>query len=459
MDGLSGIASGIDTASIVQKLMDVERAGETRLQLRQSSIAGQKSALTGIASKLAALKTAASALRSPDTWKQVQAVSTSDVSRVTVTKTGGVGSGGHAIQVDRLAASAQRSFVFPTPPGAASTLELTAKGGSTVKVDIAAGATAQTIADQLNARDDVPVYAAVAGGRLVLSSRTTGDDGTFTVGGTLLSGGTMTETSNKLTDLDAQYRLDGETTVRTSHSNAVDDAVAGLRIGLKAVTTSPVSVTVDSPALDQDKVKTALKAFVSAYNDVVTTTRTALSEKKVADASTSTDAAKGQLFGDLGLTSMLSQLKQGLQGAISGLGTLDDLGDVGISVPKTTGGTSSDDGKAGKLVLDEDVLTKALSADWTQVKKLFAGTGTTGGFAKQVEDFVTKQTGGSGILDGRLESATNQNKLLSDQLTRMDDALSAKETRLKAQFAAMESALQASQTQQTWLTAQLAQLG
>jgi flagellar hook-associated protein 2 len=459
MDGLSGIASGIDTASIVQQLMDVERAGETRLQLRQSSIAGQKTALTGIASKLAALKTAADTLRSANTWKQTQAVSSSDGSRVTVTKTGGAGSGGHSIQVDRLAASAQRAFSFAGAPGAASTLELTADGGTTVKVDIAAGATAQTIADQLNARDDVPVYAAVAGGQLVLSSRTTGDEGTFTVGGTLVTGGTLTETSSKLTELDAQYHLDGETTVRTSASNNVDDAVAGLRIGLKAVTTSPVSVTVDSPSLDQDKVKTAIKAFISAYNDVVTTTRTALNEKKVADASTSSDAAKGQLFGDLGLTSMLGSLKNGLQGKITGLGTLDDLGDVGISVPKATGGVSSDDGKAGKLVLDEDALTRALATDWTQVKKLFAGTGTTDGFAKQVMDFVDKQTGGSGLLDGRLTSADNQNKLLADQLTRMDASLSAKETRLKAQFAAMETALGTMQSQQAWLTSQIATLG
>jgi flagellar hook-associated protein 2 len=459
MDGLSGIVSGIDTASIVTQLMAIDRQGETRLQLRQSGLTGQKTALTGIASKLSALKTAAAALRSADTWRQNQAVASSDPTRVTVTKTGGVGSGGHSVQVDRLAASAQRSFSFAGAPGAATTLELTPKGGKPVSVDVAAGATAQTIADQLNARDDVPVYAAVAGGQLVLSSRTTGDEGTFTVGGTLVTGGTLAETASKLTDLDARYRLDDDPAVRTSHSNAVDDAIAGLRIGLKAVTTAPVSVTVDSPALDQDKVKSAIKTFVAAYNDVVTTTRGALDEKKVSDASTAADAAKGQLFGDLGLTSMLASLKQALQGTIGGLGTYDQLADVGLGVPKTTGGVASDDGKAGKFVLDETALTTALSSDWTQVKKLFAGSGAVEGFAQKVEAFVTRQTGGSGVIDGRLDSATRQNKLLADQLTRTEDTLSAKETRLKSQFAAMESALQASQTQQAWLTAQISKLG
>jgi flagellar hook-associated protein 2 len=459
MDGLSGIASGIDTASIVSKLMAIDRQGETRIQLRQYAVKGQQSAIKSIASKLSDLKTAASTLRSAATWKPAQAVTSSSPSAVTVTALGGAGIGGHAVQVDRLAASAQRSFSFSGAPAAASTLELTAEGGTTVKLDVAAGATAQQIADQVNARNDAPVYAAVAGGQLVFSSRTTGDHGTFTVGGSLASDGTLTQTQSKLTDLNARYRLDGEATVRESETNVVEDAVAGLRLGFKAVTSNPVSVTVESPALDKEAVKTAVKALVTAYNAVVDTTRSELQEKKVANPASANEAGQGQLFGDLGLQSMLGSLKQTLQGAVSGLGSLDELADIGISVPKATGGLSSDDGKAGKLVLDEAKLTEALDKDWTQVQKLFSGSGATGGFAKRVEDFVSGQTGGSGILDSRLENGDRQVKRLGNDMTTLESRLGEKEKRLKAQFAAMETALQTAQTQQAWLTSQIASLG
>ena len=54
--------------------------------------------------------------------------------------------------------------------------------------------------------------------------------------------------------------------------------------------------------------------------------------------------------------------------------------------------------------------------------------------------------------------ASTQSRRIADDLTRTDARLAAKEKRLKAQFAAMETALQNSQTQQAWLTAQLAGL-
>jgi flagellar capping protein FliD len=44
-------------------------------------------------------------------------------------------------------------------------------------------------------------------------------------------------------------------------------------------------------------------------------------------------------------------------------------------------------------------------------------------------------------------------------MTAEDARLAAKETRLKMQFAAMESALSTAQSQQAWLSGQIAKLG
>jgi flagellar hook-associated protein 2 len=133
---------------------------------------------------------------------------------------------------------------------------------------------------------------------------------------------------------------------------------------------------------------------------------------------------------------------------VSGAG-INDLADLGISVPKAVGGTVSEAGKAGKLVIDDTKLATALESDWTAVKSFFTP------FSKTVSDYVNTQTGGSGVIDKRLASSDRNLKLLQDQMTRTNERLDAKEKRLKAQFAAMESALAASQTQQAWLTGQL----
>ena len=54
--GLSGIASGVDTASIVAQLMALERQSTTRLGYRQTAVTGEQTGLKEIATKLTALQ-------------------------------------------------------------------------------------------------------------------------------------------------------------------------------------------------------------------------------------------------------------------------------------------------------------------------------------------------------------------------------------------------------------------
>src|SRR5919198_5105446 len=120
---LSGLASGVDTSSFVERLIAIDRQGTTRLQNRQYAVTGLQSALKGVASKLATLKSAAQALGSEANWKPTQTVESSDT-RVAVTQTGGAGIGGHSLQVNRVASSAQRGYSLPG--GTAGTLTITA---------------------------------------------------------------------------------------------------------------------------------------------------------------------------------------------------------------------------------------------------------------------------------------------------------------------------------------------
>ena len=63
-----------------------------------------------------------------------------------------------------------------------------------------------------------------------------------------------------------------------------------------------------------------------------------------------------------------------------------------------------------------------------------------------------------GTLDETIKIQDARRRSLADQISRMDLSLARKQEMLKKQFAAMETALAASQSQGQWLSGQLAAL-
>jgi flagellar hook-associated protein 2 len=259
------------------------------------------------------------------------------------------------------------------------------------------------------------------------------------------------------TQLNASYWLDDEPLARSSQSNIVENAVPGDRLTLKGITSSPLSVTTSVAAIDTAGVTKKVQALVDAYNSVVTATRAQLTEKSDPKATTTSGLSAGTLFGDASLSGMLGSLKSQMTQVVSGLG-LKSLADIGIAVPKSTGGASTQEAKDGKMSFDTAKLTDALNADWTKVRELFTGKGTTKGMSALMSDFVATQTSTSGALTSRMTSDDSILKDYTKQIDRLNDRMSSTEARLKAQFAAMETALNQSQTQQAWLTSQISSL-
>src|SRR6202012_4802285 len=171
-------------------------------------------------------------------------------------------------------------------------------------------------------------------------------------------------------------------------------------------TTSPVSVTVNQSTVDKGAITTKVQAFVDAYNGVVDLTRSDIAEKPIANASTPDDLQTGTLFGDLGLDSMLSSLKDTMTQTLSNVGGLTSLADIGITIPKADGSAPTDDAMAGKLTFDSTVLSTALDKSSTQVQELFNGVGPRKGVGLLVSDFVNSQDGLTGVLTGRMNSDT-----------------------------------------------------
>ncbi len=240
----------------------------------------------------------------------------------------GAGIGGTSISVDRLAASAQRRFDFsPAAFGGdgkttgAGTLRLHygtsgSPTGNDVTIDIEAGWTKQQIADAVNAKTTGPAVAAVvkdADGveQLVLSARKTGKDSDFafeTTGGIMSEDGDFTRVTGN--DLQAAYRIGSgvPAALELEHHRERDPRCPGHAQGRHHRARRASRST--EPALDRDAIKTKIKAFVDAYNAVVDTTRSKLTEQSVKNPTSDFQAARGQLFGDSGMTAMLSRLRQ-----------------------------------------------------------------------------------------------------------------------------------------------------
>lgn len=426
---LNGLSSGLDTGTMVTQLMAIERLGRTKLEFRQANAQARTDTLSDISTKLNSLKFAAQDLKRGSLWAPQQTVDVSDATKISATRTGGAGTGATSIEVHALASSTQRTFSFTSP---ASDETWNFNGHD---VAITSGMSIDDAVLAINGQPDTGVIAVNAGGKLVVSSTTTGAASDYT-----WSAGSLTQDSVKL-GADAQYSVDGGA-VQTSATNIISTAVPGVEITLKALTSSPVSVTVSSPTPDRTKIVDSLKKFVEAYNTVVDTLNTATTEKRITEPASSTEARKGSLYADGGLRTLQSSLRNAIASAVDGLSNvdMDQLAELGISTGKASE-TINQDSLKGKLVFDETKFNAAFDANPTDVRKLLGGVTGTNGIAQRFEDLITPYTQSGGVLASRRTETDSELRRIKDSIERFDDRLVFKETRLRKQFEVMETML------------------
>src|SRR3954449_7543508 len=172
---LSGLTSGLDTDSIIQQLIAVDRAPETRMKLKESAAEARQTTLNDVATRLRNLQSAVKDLGSIDTWTEGQSLDISDSTKLTATRLSGAAPGGHDVNVQTLARSEQRSYTFTQGAG---TLDL----GPSTHVAIGSDDDGATVAGKINAASGSPFYAVfvkdplgnAADDRLVLTRKDTG---------------------------------------------------------------------------------------------------------------------------------------------------------------------------------------------------------------------------------------------------------------------------------------------
>jgi flagellar hook-associated protein 2 len=448
---ITGLASGLDTNSIISKLMSIEQQPLVRLQQHQTGLQALNSQLTSIQSTLQTVALNAQALGSPGLFANTQTVSSSDSTRVSATMGSSIGAGigGYQVAVTQLANSAQRTFAFTSPAGADT---VTIDGQ---QVSLAAGASVQDLINAINSNPNLDVYAAAtqssgngSAGTVVLSSRTTGQS----AGGSYIQvsdqSGALVENAALAHDgQNALYSINGGAQ-QSSTTNTVTSAIAGVTLNFNGVTTTsgPVTVNVGAPAPNAAGIEAAVKTFVDSYNSMLDQVNAQLSQKPA-----SGDPTQGALFGDPSLRGLLSSLRQAIYTPGAGISSGPaSLADIGVSTGGTTGSaTFSANAVSGKLSIDNTALANAIQSKPAGVEQMLQQWSTV------FSAIVNSAAEPGGTLDSRITGDNTEISNISDQMVSMKAALADRQATLTAQFAKLEATLSSNQSQANWLTSQI----
>ncbi|UDY37173.1 flagellar filament capping protein FliD [Dermatobacter hominis] len=354
---IDGLISGLDTSSIIQQLMSVEKAPQDALVSRKATVQAALDALGSIRTKLGGLSSAAATISSPSGWGLRSATTTSSSTAV-VSAAKGASIGSLTFTVDRLASAhgLRSTDVFATTATTAAAGPLTFTGDDgPVSVSVGSGSLADVVAG-INAADLGVRAAAVntgAGYRLQVTATTTGDGSTFTLAG--LTGGTTVTSTGQ----DAKLVVGsgpGAYDV-TSPSNTFSDVLSGVSITAVAVSASPVTVDV---AEDVDGMAKQVQSFVDSLNAVLGEIKT----RTAYDAATKTAAS---LNGDPTVRRVAQELIRAVTDQV-GASSLGSAGLAGLQITRN-----------GTFTFDSAKFGAAYRDDPDAVQALFTQTATTTG--------------------------------------------------------------------------------
>ena len=229
---LGGLSSGLDTQSIVDQLIAIDRAPETRMKLQQSALQARQDALTDIGTRLRNLRARSRTSARPRPGRTRQSLEVSDSSKLTATRLSGAAPGGHEINVTSLARAEQRSYAYTRE-------RPTTLRSARRHIALSASDDGAAAADKINSNSDSPVYAVfvqdplgdTTKDRLVLTRKDTGE---YQHGATWPSPVPPGPRARPTRPASTPSSPSTAARSRRAGSNIVKSAVPGLQLTLKA---------------------------------------------------------------------------------------------------------------------------------------------------------------------------------------------------------------------------------
>ncbi len=457
-----GLASGLDTASIIQALLAVEQRSIGSLQQRKSEENNKLSLIGTLEGLIKGVKNKADDLSGSDGF-YAHNVSLSNEGYLSATLDGTALAGTHEISVDSLAQAAR----FHSSSVSDSAADLGTGSISfdyqsqTYNVDITDvdASSLADVRDAINEQVGDKVTATVINTgtenspsyELILNALNTGADHeieNLSVSGDLATSGGLGFT--RLQDaLDAEFTFDGIEILRST--NVISDLLDGYEFTLEQEHASGDS-TIISAELDTDGSIDNLQGLVDEYNAVIefVNKQNAYSED---------NGPGGALFGD----SLLSQVRSTIY---NGLFNVDvDAVQADTAGFASLGLVGFDVGTDGTISIDRDKMAEKLTEDGAAFTNLLTGdvdfgddtvSGAFGKLVSSIESLIDDQTTADGdsidgIFGSRRDSIKDRIELFDDQIQREEYRLERVEEGLVAKFSALESLLAGLQSQQAFL--------
>ena len=441
--GALGAGSDIDSKSLVQSLVDAERAPkEASLNSKISKSESQISAYGQVLSSLGSLSSAFSALNDVSDFADYTvnvngALALDGSPAYSVTATADVEPGINEVMVSSVATKDR----WVSAAGyAATTTAINGGNGFTMDVTIDGTTTTvsvidpspQGVVDAMNDADlgieaSIVNTGAASDPYKILFSGELGADNAFTVTNTSSIGTTLSMTSQVSVASNSELVVNGVSIERTT--NTITDAIDGVTLTLSAETAGISTIAVEQ---DKSGVETKLRALVDTYNEVKATFRNLTNPD-------STEELGGTFSGD-GSFRVITERVARLFSDPSSTSTdnLSYFSDIGISFDRY-----------GDLEIDDDMLNSALSDNFSEIVSfLSADTENQSiygeadrGIAGDAIQTLTSLMASDGTIMTRSNSLSNKIDDYQDDLDDLDRRMSQIYDRYLAQFTAMETAI------------------
>jgi len=495
---IGGLASGIDTDSIVGQMMKAKRVPLDKLKQQRQVLEWQQEDYRAINKSLRAFRDTVFNMRLQATYLAKKAAS-SDEAVVGASAAAGAAPGVYSVTVAQLAQGVTRGSQAGLPDeageggstktlaeqfGLSGTIEFVLEGSRGSKgfsFDASTTNIYQVVSAVNAAGLGITAGYDAAGNRFYLTTSSTGEAAKIRVTAdshNFLSGPAgdgsdsvlklKLKTGETYTGQDAVFSF-GDAFGLKSSTNTV--TVAGITLTLKRAGTAAVTVSADT-----DAVYSAIKGLVDAYNELVAKINGKLSETRYRDYAPLTDeqrekltdeqekkweerARSGLLRNDPLLQGIVNKMRATAGSSPGGLSSAyKNLASIGI----TTGSYA----EKGKLYIDEAKLKDALQKDLQGVMELFTRSSSNYsemGIAQRlyqdvnnaISQISAKAGGDSAFAAPDSDAIGRQLKYIDESIAKMEGRLKKEEDRLWRQFTAMEEAVSRMNAQSAWLASYL----
>ncbi|WP_416827641.1 flagellar filament capping protein FliD [Ectobacillus polymachus] len=507
---ISGMASGLDTQSIVQKLMAVEQAPLNKIMQNKQWTQWQQAAYRDMNTKLLDFRNSFQNLRLQSTFQSFK-IQSSDTTKITAVQSGNPSQSTYNISAAKMFQSATPSSVkFTKTSFTDTTTALGAGNGfsfniNDTQITLFDTDNIQTALSTINnqsktthvtanysSSDQSIIFTSDAGYSQIKIDAISKSPNVLNIAGGTVDLGTNSfpvgpAVKQGVASSTGSVTINGVDLTLTSNTFTFD----GVQFTLNSdITSGAVNIT-KTP--DSDTLFNNIKTFVDKYNDMIATFNGKINETKNKDyppllddqkkSMTDTQitlwenqAKQGVLQNDSILSNLLTSLRKAVYTPVSDpvAGNVNpnfsSLAQIGIT-------PSKDYRDNGKLVIDEAKLKGLLQTNATDVQKLFTKTFDTGNALDTTLNNSSKyQNGGvawriydqvNSTLQQLVAKAGDPNlpiggslldKSLQDinkQITSWQDKLQQKENQYWSQFNAMEQAIQKMNSQSGWISQQL----